>query len=49
LIRLADGETTREIAAALGCSVRLVKLEICRLGFRTRPQAVATAIRSGWI
>lgn len=49
LILLAEGWTTEKIARALHYSPRLVKLDIHRLGFDTRCQAVATAIRSGWI
>jgi DNA-binding NarL/FixJ family response regulator len=49
LTYLADGWTLTEIARELRYSVRTLKSDLHRLGFRTRSQAVATAIRAGWI
>jgi two-component system, NarL family, response regulator DegU len=46
---LADGCTTAEMASLLYVSPRTVKYALQKLGFRTRPQAVAEAMRHGWI
>ena len=49
----SDGYTTTRIARELGCSTRLVKLDLqqfmAQYGLLSRTHAVAVAIRSGWI
>jgi len=53
LRRVAKGDSSIEIAAALGLSVRTVDHYVgaacAKLGARSRAQAVARAIRLGWI
>ena len=50
---LADGHSTREIASRLAYSERTIKNILqeltTRLHLRNRTQAVAHAVRSGWI
>jgi DNA-binding CsgD family transcriptional regulator len=50
---LADGHSTREIAIRLAYSERTIKNILqdltTRLSLRNRTQAVAHAVRSGWI
>ena len=50
---LADGHSTREIATRLAYSERTIKNILqdltTRLSLRNRTQAVAHAVRSGWI
>ena len=52
LQQASQGLTTREIATALGISTRTVQAHVrhvlVKLGARSRTQAVAQAIRSGW-
>jgi DNA-binding NarL/FixJ family response regulator len=53
LTLLADGHSTREIALRLAYSERTIKNVLqeltTRLSLRNRTQAVAHAVRSGWI
>jgi DNA-binding NarL/FixJ family response regulator len=50
---VAQGATTREIGQQMYCSERTVKRRIeevtAKLGVKSRAEAVAQAIRSGWI
>jgi DNA-binding NarL/FixJ family response regulator len=49
LLYLAEGWDTARIAATLYICPRTVKNDLHRLGFETRAEAVARAIRAGWI
>ena len=50
---MADGMSTREVAARLAYSERTIKFVVqdlmLRLNVRNRTQAVACAVRNGWI
>jgi DNA-binding NarL/FixJ family response regulator len=50
---MADGMSTREVAAHLAYSERTIKVVVqdlmLRLNVRNRTQAVACAVRNGWI
>ncbi len=50
---MADGLSTREVAAHLAYSERTIKgvvqSLVTRLGVRNRTHAVAIAVRNGWI
>jgi len=50
---MADGMSTREVAARLSYSERTIKFVVqdlmLRLNVRNRTQAVAMAVRNGWI